>query len=203
MSTTISAIRVLVVDDHPVVREGVSAQLLSCDDIVVIGLASTGSAAVRECTETHPDVVLLDLRLPDRPADEVVRQILTGSPASRIVLFTAFPEHAGVALALKAGASGLLVKDITRADLCSAIHEVSTTGTLAPGADEFPIKTVVTAREYEILRLVAAGYTNTEIASELYLSVNTVKGYLKNLMQKLSARNRTQLIMHARTRGLL
>ncbi|UXF67279.1 response regulator transcription factor [Rhodococcus qingshengii] len=203
MSTTTSTIRVLVVDDHPVVCEGVSAQLDSCHDIVVIGLASTGADAVKECAVSQPDVVLLDLRLPDLPAEEVVRQIHTVSTASRIVLFTAFPEHASVALALKAGATGLLVKDITRSGLCSAIHEVSRTGALTAGAEEFTPNSVVTAREYDILRLVAAGCTNTEIGSELYLSVNTVKGYLKNMMQKLSARNRTQLIMHARTRGLL
>lgn len=196
-------IRVLVVDDHPVVREGVSAQLKTCPGIEIIGLACSGLEAVEVCAEQRPGIVLLDLRLPDLPAHDIVRRIISTSPESRVLIFTAFPEHAGVEPALAAGASGLLVKDISATDLCGAIREVDSTGSLRTDARTETTSAMVSAREYDILRLVAAGNTNNEIGAQLHLSINTVKSYLRNVMQKLSARNRTQLIVNARARGFL
>lgn len=204
MTMTAPKIRVLVVDDHPVVCDGVSAQLSTCAGISIIGLAASGAEAISVCVEHRPDVVLLDLRLPDLPAHEIVRKIVSASPTSKIVLFTAFPEHAGVAAALATGATGLLVKDISSSDLCAAIREVATTGSLVgPARCDVSPAVIVTAREYDILRLVAAGCTNNEIGIQLNLSINTVKGYLRNVMQKLAARNRTQLIVNARARGFI
>lgn len=196
-------IRVLVVDDHPVVRDGVTAQVKTCSGISIIGLACTGLEAVDACTERRPGIVLLDLRLPDLAAHDVVRRISSVSPESKVLIFTAFPEHVGVAAALAAGASGLLVKEISASDLCGAIKEVDSTGSLRTAGRTAMTSAIVTAREYDILRLVAAGNTNNEIGTELNLSINTVKSYLRNVMQKLSARNRTQLIVNARSRGFL
>ena len=194
--------RIVIVDDHPVVHDGVAAQLQRYSDMVVVGRAATGAAAVTVCAAERPDVVLLDLRLPDCLAADVVPELHRVSPGSRILLFTAFPEHAAVAPTLAAGACGILVKHAGSTAIRDAIRSVARTGTLQ--TEPFASHTApVTAREYDVLRLVAAGHTNAEIGTELSLSVNTVKSYLRTVMHKLAARNRTQLIANARGRGLL
>ena len=196
------AIRVLVVDDHPVVRDGVVTQLSRHADINVVGHAGDAEEAVRETGDLRPDVVLLDLRLPDGLAVDVVPRLLAASARSRILLFTAFPEHAAVGPSLAAGACGLVVKDASSTALRDALREVVRTGRYhARQAD--PCAAPVTAREYDVLRLVATGQRNVEIGEQLGLSLNTVKSYLQNVMHKLDARNRAQLITNARARGLL
>lgn len=199
---TARSTRVLVVDDHPVVRDGVTAQLRLCPDIIVIGSATGGGSAVRGCAELAPDIVLLDLRLPGVDAAELVPRLHAVHPAAKILLFTAFPEHATVAPTLAAGACGVLVKDASGPALRDALREVVHTGRLStppPGKSSAPIS----PREYDVLRLVATGHTNVEIGAELGLSINTVKTYLQNVMQKLDARNRAQVITNARAHGLL
>jgi two-component system, NarL family, nitrate/nitrite response regulator NarL len=194
--------RIVIVDDHPVVYDGVAAQLDRYPDLAVVGHADTGAEAVTLCAWEQPDVVLLDLRLPDRLAADVVPAVHRVSPDSRILPFTAFPEHAAVAPTLAAGAVGLLVKDAGGTAVRDAIRSVAHTGAFR--ADRSPAYAgPVTTREYDVLRLVAAGYTNPEIGDELNLSVNTVKSYLREMMHKLAARNRAQLIANARTHGLL
>ncbi|MDD7965346.1 response regulator transcription factor [Actinomycetospora lemnae] len=195
-------VRVLVVDDHPVVRDGVVTALGRHSDIEVAGHAADGAGAVAACARERPDVVLLDLRLPDALAADVVPRLRAVSPASRVLLFTAFPEHSAVAPTLAAGAVGLLVKDASGVVLGDAIRQVARTGTYrgaGPGTAQAP----VTPREYDVLRLVAAGHTNGEIGERLRLSPNTVKTYLHNVMRKLDARNRAQVITNARAHGLL
>ena len=193
--------RLVIVDDHPVVHDGVAAQLNRCSDLAVVGHAATGADAVKICAGERPDVVLLDLRLPDCIAAGIVPEIHRVSPGSRVLLFTAFPEHAAVAPTLAAGACGILVKDAGGTAVRDAIRSVVRTGTFrASGPATYAAP--VTAREYDVLRLVAAGYTNPEIGAELNLSVNTVKTYLRDTMHKLAARNRAQLIANARAQGL-
>ena len=194
--------RIVIVDDHPVVHDGVAAQLQRYSDMVVVGRAATGAAAITVCAAERPDIVLLDLRLPDCLAADVVPEVHRVSPDSRILLFTAFPEHAAVAPTLAAGAVGILVKHAGATAIRDAIRSVARTGafhTGTPASSTAP----VTAREYDVLRLVAAGHTNPEIGTELNLSVNTVKTYLRTVMHKLAARNRAQLIANARGQGLL
>lgn len=194
--------RIVIVDDHPVVHDGVAAQLQRYSDMVVVGHAGTGAEAVTVCAAERPDVVLLDLRLPDCLAADVVPEVHRVSPASRILLFTAFPEHAAVAPTLAAGACGILVKHAGSTAIRDAIRSVVRTGTFR--TDVLVSSTApVTAREYDVLRLVAAGHTNPEIGAELNLSINTVKTYLRTVMHKLAARNRAQLIANARGQGLL
>ena len=194
--------RIVIVDDHPVVHDGVAAQLRRYTDMVVVGHAGTGADAITVCAEERPDVVLLDLRLPDCLAADVVPEMHRVSPDSRILLFTAFPEHAAVAPTLAAGACGILVKHAGSPAIRDAIRSVVRTGTFRTGTP-VPSTAPVTAREYDVLRLVAAGHTNPEIGAELNLSVNTVKTYLRTVMHKLGARNRAQLIANARGQGLL
>lgn len=195
-------VRVLVVDDHPVVRDGVVNALGRHSDIGVVGHAADAAQAVVVCAREQPEVVLLDLRLPDALAAEVVPRLRAVSPSSRVLLFTAFPEHSGVAPALAAGAVGLLVKDASGVALGEAIREVARTGTYrgpVPASTRAPLA----PREYDVLRLVASGHTNGEIGERLGLSPNTVKTYLHNVMRKLDARNRAQVITNARAHGLL
>lgn len=195
-------VRVLVVDDHPVVRDGVVTALGRHSDIEVVGHAAGAADAETACAREHPDVVLLDLRLPDALAADVVPRLHAVSPSSRVLLFTAFPEHSAVAPSLAAGAVGLLVKDASGTVLGDAIREVARTGSYrgrVPAAGDAPL----TPREYDVLRLVATGHTNGEVGADLRLSPNTVKTYLHNVMRKLDARNRAQVITNARARGLL
>ncbi|MDV7241716.1 MULTISPECIES: response regulator transcription factor [Rhodococcus] len=194
--------RVLVVDDHPVVRDGVITQLGRYSDIQVVGHAATAAAAITACSLEQPDIVLLDLRLPDALAADVVPQLKAAAPNCRILLFTAFPEHAAVEPSLAAGAVGVLVKDASGTALGDALRQVARTGTYQGSVSETR-GAAVSPREYDVLRLVASGHTNIEVGHELHLSVNTVKSYLRNLMQKLDARNRAQLITNARAQGLL
>lgn len=195
-------IRIVVIDDHPVVRDGVAAQLQHHGDMTVVGYAATAAEGLRVCAVERPDVVLLDLRLPDAPAAEVVVDLRRTSPDSRVLVFTAFPEHASVASTLAAGACGLLVKDANGTTVRDAVRSVVRSGTYQV-THTAPSVSPVTAREYDVLRLVAAGHTNLEIGAELNLSVNTVKSYLREVMRKLGARNRAQVIMKARSSGLL
>lgn len=195
-------VRVLVVDDHPVVRDGVVTALGRHSDIEVVGHAAGGADAESACARERPDVVLLDLRLPDALAADLVPRLHAVSPSSRVLLFTAFPEHSAVAPSLAAGAVGLLVKDASGTVLGDAIREVARTGSYrgrARAAADAPL----TPREYDVLRLVATGHTNGEVGADLRLSPNTVKTYLHNVMRKLDARNRAQVITNARARGLL
>lgn len=198
-------IRVIVIDDHPVVREGVASHLRLNRDIGLVGDAATAAEGIALCARERPDVVLLDLRLPDATAGDVVAAIHAGAPKSRVLLFTAFPEHISVASALAAGAVGLLVKDANGPALRDALREVMKSGQYraAGVVNESTNSALVTAREYDVLRFVASGLTNIEIGVELGLSHNTVKAYLHNIMVKLDARNRAHLISHARSHGLL
>lgn len=206
------AIRVLVVDDHPVVTDGVRLLLRADQTITIVGDARTGRDAVEAATVLRPDVVLLDLRLPDMLATEVIRRLRGRAPDARVVLFTAHGDHAALRAAIEAGVSGCLLKDASTTDLAAAIHRVACGLTvmdprLAPATParlrEALYRAGLTRREYDVLRLVAAGQTNPEIGDELGLARNTVKTYLQSAMGKLGARNRVEAIAKASEARLL
>ncbi|WP_134663888.1 MULTISPECIES: response regulator transcription factor [unclassified Amycolatopsis] len=205
-------VRVLVVDDHPVVRGGV--ELLAAEDpaITVVGGASTGHEAIKVAQEVAADVVLLDLRLPDMPAPELVTRLRRVAPRVRILLFTAFADHGAIEVLIEAGADGCLVKDITGGDFATAVRRVARgvrvvdprlAGRHASATPELLFRVGLTRREYEVLRLAAMGHSNPEIADQLALARNTVKTYLQTAMQKLNARNRVEAIAKAHELKLL
>jgi DNA-binding NarL/FixJ family response regulator len=205
-------VRVLVVDDHPIVLDGVTLTLQMTSWLQLAGYARNGAEAITAVRQFRPDVVLLDLRLPDMLGPEVIRILLAENPVTKIILFTAYPDHAALEAALEAGAHGVVVKDAERADLVDVISRVV--------AGERVISTAVVAdsrilinrklrehgltqREYEILRHVAMGQTNPEIAAALGLTRNTVKTYLQNALAKLGVRNRVEALARANQLGIL
>ncbi|ANY22177.1 response regulator transcription factor [Gordonia terrae] len=198
-----SPISVLVVDDHPVVRDGVTTQLRRQGDITVVGYAATSADACVQTARTRPDVILLDLRLPDALAADTIPLLRDACATSKILLFTAFPDHAAVAPSLAAGAHGLLIKDASGTAVRDAVRRVVLTGSYRSATASRSATAALTPREYDVLRQVASGHTNVEIARLLEISPNTVKTYLHNVMHKLNARNRAQVITNARIRGLL
>lgn len=192
---------VFVVDDHPLIRDGLETALAPCPDLRFGGYAATGAEALAQLPTANPDLVLLDLRLPDVLASELVGDILAVCPEARILLCTAFPEHRAVNAAIASGAHGLIVKDAQRADLVAAIRAVLA-GEDA-GFEPSESSGVLTAREYDVLRRIAMGHTNPEIGAELFLSRSTVKSYVQNVLHKLGVRNRVEAIAKARELGLL
>jgi two-component system nitrate/nitrite response regulator NarL len=213
MTRTIS---VLVVDDHPIVLDGVRHLVDSTPWIAVAGFARTGREAVVLAEQTQPDVVLLDLRLPDMLGPEVVHGIHRGAPEAQIVLFTAYPDHAAVQPALAAGARAVVLKDADRADLVDIIRRAATGEPLTTGSGAGPgpgeisqqlthklRQYALTRREYDILRHISMGETNPEIAAALGLTRNTVKTYVQSALTKLGARNRIEALNRLNELGLL
>jgi len=206
-----NATRVMVVDDHPVVRDGVALLLRAEPTLVVVGSAESGRAALDRAAALKPDVVLLDLRLPDMLAPEVVAGLQDLVPAARVVVFTAHGDHQGVRAALDAGAHGALLKDAAATDLVAALRNVLrgervTDPRIAPDGESRQAalaRSGLTRREYEVLRLAAQGRTNPEIAESTGLARNTVKTYLQSALHKLGARNRVEAIGRAAECGLL
>ncbi|HXV93383.1 MAG TPA: response regulator transcription factor [Pseudonocardia sp.] len=201
----------MVVDDHPVVRDGVALLLRNAPSLVVVGSAESGRAALHRAPGLRPDLVLLDLRLPDMLAPEVVRGLREVVPAAKVVVFTAHGDHHGVQAALDAGAHGCLLKDAAATDLvaalCRVLHgECVRDPRMVPGkaAGRAALaRSGLTRREYEVLRLAAQGRTNPEIAETTGLARNTVKTYLQAALHKLGARNRVEAIGKASEAGLL
>ena len=205
-------VRVLVADDHPIVLDGVTLALQAESWLRVTGYARSGAETITAVRQHRPDVVLLDLRLPDMLGPEVIRALLVEHPVVKIVLFTAYPDHAALGAALAAGAHGVVVKDTERADLVDVIRRVvmgERVVRTAVGADNQILlnrklrEHGLTRREYEILRHVAMGQTNPEIAIALGLTRNTVKTYLQRTLEKLGARNRVEALTRANQLGIL
>ncbi|PYQ54603.1 MAG: DNA-binding response regulator [Acidobacteria bacterium] len=205
-------IRILLADDHPVVRDGLAAMLGTQPDFQVIGEAGTGAEAVAEAARLRPDVVLMDLEMPSLDGIEAIRRLRAADPAVQVVVLTAFDTDERILGALQAGAQGYLLKGAPRAEIFAAIRAVSAGGALIPPvvaskllrqvrAAESP--DALTAREREVLGLVAAGLANREIAARLAISERTVKFHVSALLAKLGAKNRTQAVRLARERGLI
>ena len=205
-------VRVIVADDHPIVFDGVTLALQRTSWLQVAGHARNGAETIAAVQRFRPDVVLLDLRLPDMLAPEVITALLAELPTVKIIIFTAYPDHAALGPTLAAGAHGVIVKDTERADLVDVIRRVVAGERVyltGAGADNLLLlnrklrEHGLTRREYEILRHVAMGETNPEIAVALGLTRNTVKTYLQRALEKLSARNRVEALARANQLGIL
>ena len=204
-------IRVLIVDDHPIVREGVTAVLERERDIEVVGTAGTTDEGLRLAATLHPDVVLLDLKLPGAEAGESVTTFVRQSPG--IVVFTAYDADDDVFRAIRDGARGYLLKGSAAADIVDAIRQVHAGNSyLSPRVAAKLVSGVahprsrgglLSARERGVLRLVAAGLSNRQIAETLSLSERTIKFHVTAILNKLGADNRAQAVALAAERGLL
>lgn len=202
------SIRVVIADDHVVVRLGLRTLIQSQPDMQVVAEASTGVHAVEVFEKMRPDVILLDLRMPNGDGIEACRRIRLLDPCARILMLSSFGNEEEVYQALRAGAMGYVLKEVRGEDLLAAIREVYGGGSwIPPGiAARYAQRTKrpeLTARELEVLRCVFHGLTNKEIAYELGVAENTIKNHINNLMMKLNARDRTQAAHLALHRGLL
>ena len=206
-------IRVLLVDDHPVVRDGLAAILDTQPDLLVVGAAASGSEAIKLIKAIQPDVVLLDLEMPGLDGVEVMRRIKADSPAVQAIVFTAFDTDERILSAVKAGAMGYLLKGSPREEIFRAIRVVSQGGSLLQPvvasrllhqiASSPPEKTSLTARETEVLALLAQGKANKEIAKILMITERTVKFHVSSLLAKLGAENRTEAVSMAAKMGMV
>jgi DNA-binding NarL/FixJ family response regulator len=207
----VNKIRVVIVDDHPVVRDGLRGMLESQSDFEIVGEASEGEAAVRMAESLNPAIVLMDLRMPGMDGVTALREIKTNNPQVQILVLTTYDSDADILPAIEAGASGYLLKDTTREDLFAAIRAAARGETvLAPavaarlvGKMRAPGEEKLSKRELEVLQLVAEGDSNREIASRLHISQATVKSHLLHIFGKLGVSDRTAAVTVALRRGIL
>jgi DNA-binding NarL/FixJ family response regulator len=205
----VERIRVLVVDDHPIVRQGLVAYLGTRDDITVVGEAADGHGAVAAAARLRPDVVLLDLVMPRMDGVEATRRLRELVPDTRVLVLTSFAAEDQVMDAVRAGAAGYLLKDVEPADISAAIGAVHRGDAfLHPEAAAHVIAAVhhdgqvpgveqLTARERDVLALIGEGRSNREIAQELTVTEKTVKTHVSNILRKLGVRDRTQAALIA------
>lgn len=207
-------IRVLIVDDHAIVREGLAMLLTEEDWIEVVGEAGNGGEAVTKTAELTPQVILMDLVMPEMDGIVATRHIRKTHPQSQILVLTSFAEDQRVRDAIQAGAIGYLLKDVLKADLLKAIQSAARgEPTLHPEAQRQLMRQVttpqntsllevLTSREVDVLRLIARGLSNKEIAANLFLTEGTVKGYVSAILAKLEVADRTQAALYAVKNGL-
>ena len=203
-------IRVLVADDHPIVRGGIVALLESTDDMTVVAQAATGLEAVELALALNPDLVLMDLRMPDLDGDEATARIVAAAPGIRILVLTTYESDASILTAIEAGASGYLLKAAPEQELLAGIRSVARGEVaLAPSIAAMLVNRVKTPsvglspRETEILRLVASGLSNPAIGRALFIGEATVKTHLLHAFEKLGVNDRTRAVTKAMELGLL
>ena len=204
-------IRVMLVDDHPVVREGLRGMLEAEPDLTVVGEAGSGEEAVVRAQAVDPDVILMDLRMRDLDGVGATERILADNPRTKVVVLTTYETDADILRAVEAGASGYLLKDASRADLANAIRAANRGDTvLAPSVASRlvnrvrrPMTQTLSAREVEVLALVAKGLTNADIGRKLHISEATVKTHLLRTFGKLDVSDRTAAVTTAMSLGLL
>ncbi len=206
-----ATIRVLIVDDHPVVREGLAGMLAGQPGFAVVGVAEDGAEAVGLFRRLEPDVTLMDLRMPRQDGVTTIEQILAFAPTARILVLTTYDSDADIMRAVEAGATGYLLKDAPRAELVRAIERVSRgESVLAPAVANLllermraPAQESLSGREIEVLELVAQGKSNQEIGRALHISTATVKTHLVHVFAKLGVTDRTAAVTVALERGVI
>jgi len=204
-------VRVLVVDDHPVVRDGIRGMLAGASGIEVVGEAGGGAEAVEQAESLAPDVVLMDLRMPGVDGVAAIREIVRRGLPSRVLVLTTYDTDREVLSAIEAGATGYLLKDAPRDELVRAVEATArgqaflsaTVGALLMERVRSPEPETLTERELEVLRLVASGATNRDIAERMFVSEATVKTHLLHVYEKLGVNDRAAAVAAAYDRGLL
>jgi DNA-binding NarL/FixJ family response regulator len=218
VSSSVAPLRVLLADDHPVVRRGIAALLSTLEGVELVGEASTGAEAIREAVLVRPSVVVMDVRMPDMDGVEATRRLAAAAPECAVLMLTMFDDDETVFAAMRAGARGYLLKGAAQEDILQAIRSVaaghvvlgpgvaqrlldhlSAPAPAAPAEAAFP---ELTARERQILDLVAAGRNNTAIAAELGLATKTVVNHVTAIFTKLRLASRAEAIVRAREAGL-
>jgi len=206
--TTNGPIRILLADDHPLLRDGVAGLIADQPDMVLVGEASTGLEAIDQFRKHRPDITLLDLQMPELGGIGAIKTIRDESPEARIIILTTYKGDAQVLSALRSGAQGYLLKSTLRRELLDTIRAVhnglkrippDVAAQLAEHAADDPL----TSRELEVLRLIGAGKANKLIASDLAITEETVKGHVKNILSKLGASDRTHAVTIALKRGII
>lgn len=209
-------IRIFLADDHAVVRKGLETLISTHNDLEVVGTAVDGVEAVQHVALLNPDVILLDIQMPRKTGVEAITEIKATNPAARILVLTSFSDDETVFAAIKAGALGYLLKDSSSGELIAAIRNVhqgrsSLHPDIAlkviqelkkPPANLPPTEEPLTEREVEVLRLVARGLSNQDIADQLVISERTVRAHISNILGKLHLANRTQAALYALRQGL-
>jgi len=208
MSAEASPIRILVVDDHPIVRQGVAGLVGGQPDMSIVGQASNGREAIQQFRAHHPDVVVMDLQMPEMNGLDALMAIRDEVPEARIIMLTTYTGDAQVLRAMKAGARGYLLKSALHKELLEAIRAVHSGRKLLSAEASFEVAEhatddALTPAEVRVLQLIAQGNANKEIAEQLSLSEETVKGQVRNILSKLGARDRTHAAMIGLKRGII
>jgi two-component system, NarL family, response regulator LiaR len=212
-----SPITIILVDDHEVVRNGVRAYLETLPDFQVVGEAASGNEAIGLVSDLIPDLALMDLIMPGLDGVETIRQIKKISPRTQVVVLTSYHEDVHIFPALKAGAISYILKDMKMDKLVDALHRaVQGEVTLHPrvavrvlqnirgeNPESEPLFTELTERELDVLKLIASGLSNNQIAEKLVISENTVKGHVSNILSKLHMADRTQVAVYAWKKGIV
>jgi DNA-binding NarL/FixJ family response regulator len=206
--TTSSKIRVLIVDDHPLLRNGVAALLEDQDDMEVVGHAGNGREGFAQFQRLHPDITLMDLQMPDTNGIEAIVAIRRAVPTAHVIVLTTYSGDIQVVRAMDAGARAYLLKDSLHKELLETIRSVhlgkkTVSPSIAAELAEYSRTDELTPREIDVLRLIAGGHANKEIAARLSINEETVKSRVKNVLSKLHANDRTHAVMIGLKRGII
>jgi DNA-binding NarL/FixJ family response regulator len=205
--TTKEQIRILFADDHPMVREGMVSLLRTYPDLDVVAEAVNGQEAVKKFRVTQPDITLMDLRLPVMSGLEAIKAIRNESPEARIIVLSSYDGDEDIYRAMQAGARGYILKDMVIDELVDAIRTVNQGRRHIPPAvaerlAKRTLQSELTARELDVLKLIVKGLSNKEIATSLFVTEETVKTHVKNILSKLEVADRTQAVIVAHQRGI-
>ncbi|HMD98432.1 MAG TPA: response regulator transcription factor [Terriglobia bacterium] len=208
MSTEPKLIRILTVDDHPLLREGIAALVASQSDMKLVGEATNGREALEQFRKLHPDVTLMDLQMPEMKGIDAIIAIRGEFPKARVIVLTTYTGDVQILRALKAGAQAYLLKGLLRKELLETIRAVHAgqkriPPEVAAQLADYAGDEALSAREIEVLQLIAGGNANKQIAFQLSITEETVKGHVKNILSKLSANDRTHAVTIGLKRGII